>query len=401
MNRCPARAVSLPHLGGIQLVCFADHQLPLNLQGLHWLLERHGLLSACQTDTIRLADCTLIHCRLAPEAFEAWVPAHDTLNLHQHLPACSDDPLEQETLLALLASPLGHGFPGMGALHSHLRTRCHIAQAAHRTALAFRTEAAERPEGYWRYDEENGFVLQPGADLIEALVAATQPERTGQLYDFSCYRATEYVILLGIARELQAHNPEVYQQLQQLCGHYAIRSRQFHDVFVVEYGSMESPLPARYYVPGDRLWFRNPDERSSDVTGYEGSWVIYMGNGRFSNFWRRDKPYTLEDKCLEIYHWRDGAVSGMGGILEMDESVVENHVADTRADPDKTRDALQRMMRWRDPKGVYAHGGCLDTTREFPRGLWPVTCELTLPLFSKTHNTWLPTMSSGAQPISP
>ncbi|MBN9618377.1 MAG: ribokinase, partial [Actinobacteria bacterium] len=50
----------------------------------------------------------------------------------------------------------------------------------------------------WHYDEEHGFLLHEGRPLIDALRAATQPEATGRRYDFSCYRATEYVILLGI-----------------------------------------------------------------------------------------------------------------------------------------------------------------------------------------------------------
>lgn len=383
MNRCPARLASLPQLGGLQLVCFTPQAVPLNLLGLHNLLQTHGLLAFCTTETLHLGDRSLIHCRLLPEVLAAWAPGHDSLGLQQHLPvlpgAGAPHRLEQEALAALLASPIGHGFADSATLASHLRVRRHIAEAAARTALAFKTEAAERPEAWWRYDEAHGFVLHAGADLIEALVAATQPEATGRLYDFSCYRASEYVILLGIARELQAHNPEMLTQLQRHSEQHAIRSGQFHDVFLVEYGGTTVPLPARYYVPGDRLWFRNPDERSSDVTGYEGSWVIYMGGGLFSNFWQRERPFTLEGKCIEIFHWRDGARTDNRGALEMDETLVEALVARTRSDPLQEAAVLQRMLRPRDPKGVYAEGGCIDTTREFPRGLWPQPCELQLP----------------------
>src|SRR3546814_17994260 len=69
----------------------------------------------------------------------------------------------------------------------------------------------------------------------------------------------------------------------------AIMSGQFHDVFLHEFGSMTEPLPPKYYIPGDRLWFRNPDEHSSNVEGYEGSWVFYVGDGLFTNFWKRDQ----------------------------------------------------------------------------------------------------------------
>ena len=383
MNRDPARRASLPDIGGIQLVCFKPGDEAAARQELQQLLAHYGLLQACDIQALRQGHHTVLHGRLLAERAQDWCPGHDTLGLQHHLPrptaSTPDWQLEQETLAALLASPLGMGFGSSQALASQLRVRRHIAQAARKTALAFKTEAAERPEAFWRYDEEHGFILRPGVDLIEALVSATQPEATGRLYDFSCYRATEYVILLGIARELQAHHPTLLQALQRHCEVHAIRSGQFHDVFLVEYGSMEAPLPARFYVPGDRLWFRNPDERSSDVTGYEGSWVIYMGGGLFSNFWKRDRPFTLEDKCIEIFHWRHGAVAGPDGALEMDETVVDARVALTRADPLATGQVLARMERLRDPKGVYAEGGCIDSTREFPRGVWPAPAELTLP----------------------
>jgi hypothetical protein len=160
-----------------------------------------------------------------------------------------------------------------------------------------------------------------------------------------------------------------------------VRSGQFHEVYLVEYGSMEAPLPGRFYVPGDRLWFRNPDERSSDITGYEGSWVLYMGGGLFSNFWKRDTPFTLESKAIEIFHWKDGAYTDAQGELQMDETVVEALVAQTEANPLARSQVLERMLRMRDSKGVYAEGGCIDTTREYPKSVSRGHCELVLPSF--------------------
>ncbi len=388
MFRCPARAACLPDRAGVQIVCSREADLALALQDWHGLMQEMGWGPQVLTQRLQPAGRHVLWARLSDEARAAWTPDHDTLGLAQRLPpgpVPHQNPLlglQREALAALLAAPLPMAFASVAALRSHLRVRAHICAAARRTALAFKTEAAERPQAFWHYDDEHGFLLQHGANLIDALRAATEPEVTGRLYDFSCYRASEYVILLGLAQELQAHHPALYAQLQVRSEHDAIRSGLFHEVFLVEYGSMEAPLPARYYVPGDRLWFRNPDERSSDITGYEGSWVIYMGGGLFSNFWKREQPFTLEDKCLEIFHWRDGAVQTPDGSLEMDETRVEAEVARTRADPQACASVLARMMRMRDPKGVYAEGGCIDTTREFPRGAWPDDCELTLPPWS-------------------
>jgi hypothetical protein len=352
-------------------------------------LQAWGLESAIQTLGVPQENgMTVLKASLRPEFQQTHMPGHDSLNLQRSLGAVNPAAdaheawaLEREIWVALLGSPHRFVFHDLESLKSHVRVRRNMAMAARLTALAFKTEAAERPEADWHYEEEPGFILNPGRPLINALIAATQPEATGKLYDFSCYRATEYVILLGIAQELQAHHPALLAELQQLNERHAVRSGQFHEVFLIEYGSMETPLPARFYIPGDRLWFRNPDERSSDVTGYEGSWVMYMGGGLFSNFWKRDTPFTLESKAIEIFHWKDGVFTDAQGELQMDETVVERLVAQTQADPEARAQVLDRMLRMRDPKGVYAEGGCIDTTREYPKNVSREHCELVLPRF--------------------
>lgn len=386
MNFSPAWSGSGHALGGIQLGV-EDHQDPAALaQEMTAWLGSLELQSLCQSHIEGPTENKLsLRCTLRHDVQQELMPGHDTLALHQsiqrpekHAPQAS---IEREICVALLGSPHLFRFANLAALQSHVRVRRNMVLAARKTALAFNTEAAERPAADWHYEESPGFILNPGRPLIPALIAATQPEATGKLYDFSCYRATEYVILLGIAQELAAHHPAMLAQLQQINERHAIRSGQFHDVFLIEYGSMQAPLPSRFYVPGDRLWFRNPDERSSDIEGYEGSWVIYMGHGLFSNFWQRDRPFTLESKAIEIFHWRHGAVQDNQGKLRMDETVVAQHVAETERNPEARAQVLSRMVRMRDPQGVYAEGGCIDATREYPRSVSREHCELVLPRY--------------------
>ena len=375
--------------GGIEFALTPADQADRLAAQLSADLREWGLQSAIQTLHQPLEDGTVaLVARLQREFQQNHMPGFNSLNLCTSLGPVDQAnhaneawALEREIWVALLGSPHRFAFRDLEALKSHVRVRRNMALAARLTALAFKTEAAERPEADWHYEEDPGFILKPGRPLIQALISATQPEATGKLYDFSCYRATEYVILLGIAQELQAHHPALLAELQQLNERHAVRSGQFHEVFLVEYGSMEAPLPARFYVPGDRLWFRNPDERSADVTGYEGSWVMYMGGGLFSNFWKRDAPFTLESKAIEIFHWKDGVYTDAQGELQMNETVVERLVAQTQADPEARARVLERMMRMRDPKGVYAEGGCIDTTREYPKNVSREHCELVLPAF--------------------
>ncbi len=325
-----------------------------------------------------------IDCRLAADFAEALMPQHDTQQLAARLAAAGGDApddetaLEREIVCAMLAAPHGFEYPNHDEFAAAIRIRRNIATAARKTALCFDTRSAERPEDCWTYHEDTGFTLIPGQALIPSLKKATQPELTGKCYSFSCYRATEYVILLGIAEALQDFNPELLAQLQRQWETRAIMSGRFHDVFLHEYGSMDAPLPMQYYIPGDRVWFRNPDPHSSDASGYEGSWVIYMGSGEFTNFWKRDEPYTLTDKCLELYHWRHAAYRDGSGELQIDERVVEACVGATRSDAEASARIVDLMLRYRDPQGVYADGGCIDTTRECPRHICPGTAGIML-----------------------
>lgn len=336
-------------------------------------LAAQGILQ----DVVVESTAGMTRCYMQERWTSTFAPHFNTLSLHSHA-----QNLTQEILWSLLMSPHEFEFENTEALASAVRVRENIARAASKTAVAFQTEAAERPADCWRYDDAAGFVLQPGTCLIHALTCATQAAITGKHYDFSCYRASEYVILLGLAQEAQVHHPALLTSMQKLNEVHAVRSAQFHEVYLHEYGSLEAPLPAQFYVPGDRLWFRNPHEASSDVTGYEGSWVIYMGGGLFSNFWKHDQPFTLATKCVEIYHWRDGLRTNPNGEAWIDENIVEARVQETLSDPHKMKRVLDVMMRMRDGKGIYAEGGCLDASRECPQQIYVGDCELKLPIIS-------------------
>jgi len=382
---------------------------------LAWLADL-GLAPAVEVDRGRDEAGAYVGFRLAPDAAARWAPDHDTVGLAHALGLdaadgggldigdralgpgdrrlgtgnrrlgigdCGLDPedraLDTEILAAMLLGPIAFDLPSHDELVSAVRLRRRIVRAASRTVLAFDTEHAERPEDCWRYAEATGFTVVPGHDLVDALRKATQPEVSGRLYSFSCYRATEYVLLLALAQELAECNPALLAVLQRQWETRAIMSGEFHEVFLHEYGSLRDPLPFGYYVPGDRLWFRNPDEASADVEGYEGSWVFYLGGGRFTNFWKPGRHYSLADKCIELYHWRHGLRRDASGRLWMDEDAVEARVRETARDPEAVSAILARMLRLRDPAGVYGSGGCVDASREYIRCVRPGSCTLSLP----------------------
>ena len=320
---------------------------------------------------------------LQPEPAALWAPGFDTLQLATNLQLDTVDSLSdltREIVVAMLMGPVAFEFPSADEFMSAVRIRINTVLAARKTTLDFRTSEAERPQDCWTYDDDHGFTIRPGSSLIDALIKATQPEVSGALYSFSCYRASEYVILLGIAQELEHCNLPLYAALQDLWASRPIKSGKFHDVFLREQGTMEDPLPPRYFVPGDRTWFRNPDSVSAEASGFEGSWVMYLGDGLFSNFWKHDAPFTLMDKCLEIYHWRNGLYFDAQGEERIDEAKVAELVAETRKNPDEVTRICNIMERYREARGIYTDaGGCIDTTREFARWVCPGTSDLVLP----------------------
>lgn len=345
-------------------------------------LEQLGLARYVKVFDDADAEGGILVFQLRDELASAWAPGHDTTQLCQKLDLDTEGnpgDLEREILLALLRSPVPFQFPNHAEFASAVRIRKNIVAAARKTTLAFDTSGAERPADCWTYVEGRGFTLLPGKPLITALQKATQPDESGKRYSFSCYRASEYVILLGIAQELVNCNPELLHRLQRQCEQRAILSGEFHEVFLREYGSMTEPLPPRYFVPGDRTWFRNPDDHSSDVTGYEGSWVLYLGGGLFTNFWKKGEPYSLTAKCVELFHWRNATYRDQAGELQIDEAVVERLVRASMDDPDEVERILKTMLRLREPRGVYVDGGCIDTSREYPRWVCPAHSDLVLP----------------------
>lgn len=328
-----------------------------------WLAQ-HQLLSV--VDVAPLPNGEGIRLTLKPHLLAAWLPGGDALGLRARLNRSALS-LVQEIILCLLASPVAMRFPSLAELDATIEARAGMVDVGLQTRLAFRTDAAERPAAFWSYTPGEGFTLRPGVDLIASVRAALLPEVADEAYDFSCYRASEYVVLAGMLPVIARVNPPLYAALEAQWRQSPIMSGPFHDTFLREYGSADAPVPPGFYIPGDRVWFRNPDERSADVSGFEGSWVIYLGSGVFTNLWDPTQPFDLTRKAVEIYHWRDGVVADDRGEWVMDEARVAQEVEKTLACPDRLLAILERMLRYRDGRGIYADGGCLDTTREAPR----------------------------------
>jgi Protein-glutamine gamma-glutamyltransferase len=326
-------------------------------------------------------DSGELNARLSARLADWLTPQGNTLDLAKKLGLDSEHSvrdLAAETLLAMLCSPAPFCFATPGELGAALRIRANTVAAACKTLLDFKTHEAERPSEFWAYDEERGFLLAPDRQLIEALERATQPSDSGRRYSFSCWRATEYVVLLAIARELRATHPELLAALTRQARVRALHGADFDRAYLKCHGSTQAPVAAEYFVPGDRVWFRNPDRESSAIVGYEGSYTFYLGGGRFADFWQPNHTDVLTTKCLTMFYWRAAVCRDQSGVARIDEARVTELVGRALTSPPETARILRIMLEIQEPPERFG-GGCLDPTRDHARQVCRGSAELTLP----------------------
>ncbi|HET6422722.1 MAG TPA: hypothetical protein VFG20_03510, partial [Planctomycetaceae bacterium] len=248
-------------------------------------------------------------------------------------PFANPQDLEREIWLAMLACPVTIDFPSFAEIESAVRIRMNIVAAARKTFVRFDTMQVDRPTDYWTWDDDLGFLLNRDQPLARAIEVAMQPGAAGRAYAFSCKRAAEYLVLLGIAKESELVNPALHRRLVKQSRTRALRGDDYDNAYLQKIGTLEDPLPPRFFIPGDRVWFRNPDKFSSDITGFEGSFTVYLGGGRFPNFWKKGRIETLITKCLIIFFWREAVYQDAAGEWQVDEPLADRLVEAALRDP--------------------------------------------------------------------
>jgi len=363
---------------GVVLFSRSLHEAKYEASRLELICHDIGVTQYTGISVEKYADDFLVNLTVNELIWES-NPECDTIQMGRDLSLDSEHSRRDcliEALLSMAISPIAYIFPNHQELLSNLRMRRDIVATAKRTELLFDVDSSERPKQFWLDDQDIGPVLREDSSLIDALEHALCPDLSGRRYGFSCQRASEYLMLTGLTKELKRSNNSLLSKIEQQWCQAPLKRDNFLHSFLFERGSVHQPFPVRFYVPGSRIWFKNPDNYSSDVGGFEGSWVVYLGSGKFVNLWDRAKPYTLESKCIEIYHWRDGAIRQDSGALVMNEDIVQERVLKTLTAPEEYDRILKRMMRYRDPTGVYADGGCIDSTRDCLRWVQPETTNI-------------------------
>lgn len=365
--------------GGIRVLGETPRRLRVQRRNVLRRLSELGLRQYVEETSIPVPEQLSTGFRLRQDPDAAFSLSNDSTALCEAFGLDSaNDPrdLEREIWLAMLVSPVIIDFPSFAEIESAVRIRMNIVAAARKTFVRFDTMQVDRPTEYWTWDDDCGFLLNRGKPLARAIEVAMQPGKSDRSYAFSCKRAGEYLVLLGLAQEAEAVNPALYRRLVKQSQTRALRGDDYDNAYLQKIGTLDEPLPPRFFIPGDRVWFRNPDKFSSEITGFEGSFTVYIGGGRFPNFWKKNRTETLITKCLTIYFWREAIYQNAAGEWQVDEPHADRLVEEALKDPERVEQIVDELMQWQEPNW---EGGAMEPSRDCARFIRPGTEDFDLP----------------------
>lgn len=180
-------------------------------------------------------------------------------------------------------------------------------------------EPAKWNENFWkRGTPKEGFPLH---------VAINDMFLNQKKYEIGCYTATKMVVIQGALDYYKRvkRDPVKLKLIEQ---RLSVDGEPLVDVepgrvwdFEAEYDIKELARPGKLlsvqygiapknFVPGDWAYLLNTDPATYQKTGYEGSNAIYLGRGRFDDYYNdHDHSYSYRQKVHEVYQWRNHVFS--------------------------------------------------------------------------------------------
>lgn len=231
---------------------------------------------------------------------------------------------KKEILLALLQHGRLTEFRGdsckVAALKDHVGVRQNIAAWASNLSWDWPDGgAAAWNKKYW----DRGTPVA-GHPLHEAVNDAFINQSA---YSIGCYTATKLVFVQGVL-DYYARVKKDAAALARVEKRLMSDGEPLVDVeppymwnFEDDYDASEATKPGKLlaiqygvapnnFVPGDWSYFLNTDPITYEKTGYEGSNAVYLGGGRFDDYYNdNDHSYTYRQKLDEVYQWRHGVFS--------------------------------------------------------------------------------------------
>ena len=146
-------------------------------------------------------------------------------------------------------------------------------------------------------------------------------------YAIGCYTATKLVMLQGVL-DYYARVRRDLPMLRRVEARLLTDQEPLENVepgrmwdFEPDFDAHEEARPGKllaiqygvapyHFIPGDWIYLLNTDPVSYQKTGYEGSNAIYLGRGRFDDYYNdNNHSYTFAEKLDEVHQWRNGVFS--------------------------------------------------------------------------------------------
>lgn len=185
---------------------------------------------------------------------------------------------------------------------------------------------------YWQWPEGGPAQWNPkhwdkGTPTSSTLAAFYNAFQQQDLYGIGCYTATKMVVGQGVLDYYARVRPDVTRLSQVLTRLEADKdplvgiepAYMWH--FEEDHDPRDNDKPGKLltlqhevkalnFVPGDWSYLLNSDPVSYAKTGYEGSNAIYLGRGKFDDYYNdHSHAYSYRQKLDEVYQWRNGVYS--------------------------------------------------------------------------------------------
>ena len=198
----------------------------------------------------------------------------------------------------------------------------------------------------------------PGVSVSKAVKDAFLNQ---EKYSIGCYTATKLVMIHGvldyyarikksptdlaeIERRLMANNSDPLVRIEPRAV-WAFEE-DFDASELWQKGKlleMRYNIPARNFVPGDWGYLLNTDPITAKKIGYEGSNTIYLGRGKFDDYYNdHNHSYLFREKLDEVYQWRNKVFSRRRDMAKV-HPLTERDIEKLEATPEK--DGLIMDMR--------------------------------------------------------
>lgn len=183
------------------------------------------------------------------------------------------------------------------------------------------------PDGgpaFWNKKYWNKGTPHTNVSVVEAFMDMFLNQKE---YGIGCYTATKIVMVQGVMDYYSRvkKKPEALKKVMDrlmsdkdpLVGVEPRRMWSFEKDFDLKELNdpgkilvMQHGVAAMNFVPGDWTYFLNTDPVTWEKTGYEGSNAVYLGGGRFDDYYNdNNHSYTYKEKLDEVYQWRNGVFS--------------------------------------------------------------------------------------------